>query len=343
MPFLRADRVLGFAAAALVIAIFPLLVPSYVAFEVVFAGAYAIAILGLVILTGLSGQISLGHGAFLALGGYTVAILAERAGMPYYVSIPIAAALCGLAGIAIGLVALRLEGAYLALATFALAVSVAPVLKRFGDLTGGNAGIVLPPIGVPAFVHGVDSERFLYYCTWLAVGALFVATAALLHGRVGRSLRALRDNETAAVSFGINPYFYKILAFAWSAAYAGIGGGLIAIATAYVSPDAFTVALSITLLIGAVLGGLDTLWGALAGGVVIEFLPLWAQKISPAAPAVVQGVALIAVMLLVPGGIAGSIRGILRRAPPRLGAASARLPQQTSPDAGRPGAVRDPL
>ena len=237
-------------------------------------------------------------------------MLAAKAGLPYWLAVILAGALSGLIGIAIGIVALRLEGVYLALATFALAVSVPSVLKRFSSLTGGSSGLVLNPI-VPPF--GIDSEKFFYYVAWLVAGVLFILTAVLLEGRLGRALRAIRDNEVAAVSFGVNPYYYKTLAFAWSATYAGIAGGLIAIATGFVSPDTYGFALSTTILIGAVLGGLETLWGGLAGGAVVVFLPLWAQKINAAAPSVVYGVALIAVMLLMPGGIAGALIRLVRR------------------------------
>ncbi|MBD5635205.1 MAG: branched-chain amino acid ABC transporter permease [Candidatus Eremiobacteraeota bacterium] len=310
MSFLRPGRLIAFFVAAVVLALVPLFAPAYVSFQLSFVAAYAIAILGLIVLTGKNGQISLGHGAFVAVGGYTVAILAAKAGAPYWLAVIVAGGVSGLVGIAIGIVALRLEGVYLALATFALAVSVPSVLKRFGSLTGGSGGLVLAPIVPPA---SIDSEKWFYYVAWLVAGALIVLTAVLLEGRLGRALRAIRDNEVAAVSFGVNPYYYKTLAFAWSATYAGISGGLGAIATAFVSPDTYNFALSVTILVGAVLGGLETLWGAIAGGAVIEFLPLWAQKINAAAPSVVYGVALIAVMLAMPGGIAGTLIRLFRR------------------------------
>jgi branched-chain amino acid transport system permease protein len=326
VSFLRSERSLAFLAVAIVLAVLPFVVPTFVSFEFTYVAAYAIAILGLTILTGYNGQISLGHGAFLAVGGYTLAILTTRLGVPIWWTIPIAAVVCAGVGILIGLAALRLEGAYLALSTFALAVSVPSLLKRFGGLTGGNAGIVLPPIAPPDFLHGFDSERWLYYCAWALAGVIFIATSLLLRGRLGRSLRALRDNHTAAVAFGINPFYYKTLAFGWSAAYAGIAGALVAVATAYVSPDVYNLTLSTTLLIGLVLGGLDTMWGAFAGGIVVEFLPLWAQKINSGAPAIVQGVALIIVMLLMPGGIAGTLMRALRRPRASGGAADAGHP-----------------
>jgi branched-chain amino acid transport system permease protein len=306
-----AGNLVSFGLAALVVAIVPWVLPPYISFELAYAGAYAIAILGLIILTGINGQISLGHGAFMAVGGYTVAIAITRAGWPPEAAMLLAAVLCALFGGVVGVVALRLSGAYLALATFALAVSVAPILKRFKDLTGGAQGLTFPAAHAPGPLAGVlDSERWLYYESWLIVGVLFAASWFALQGRLGRALRALRDNEIAAVSFGINPFVYKSLAFAWSAAYAGIAGALIASATAYVSPDTYALNLSITLLIGAVLGGLGSMWGAIIGGIVVEFLPLWAQTINTAASSLIYGISLILVMIAMPGGIAGAVRRV---------------------------------
>jgi branched-chain amino acid transport system permease protein len=300
---------IGFACAAAVVLIAPWVLPPYISFELAYAGAYAIAILGLIILTGFNGQISLGHGAFMAVGGYAVALAVARAGWPPESAIVIAAVLCGILGGLVGIVALRLAGAYLALATFSLAVSVAPLLKRFKDVTGGAQGLTFSSAHAPGPLANVlDSERWLYYESWLVAGVLFAFSWFALQGRLGRALRALRDNEIAAISFGVNPFVYKTLAFAWSAAYAGIAGALIANATAYVSPDSYSLQLSITLLIGAVLGGLGSLWGAVVGGIVVEFLPLWAQTINTAASALIYGISLILVMIAMPGGIAGAIR-----------------------------------
>jgi len=294
---------------ALLIALLPRFIPSYGAFELTYVGAYAIGILGLVILTGANGQISLGHGAFFAIGGYTVALLGQKLGIPYWASVPLAALLSGVVGLALGLVALRLEGIYLALATFALAVATPSTLKHFKALTGGSQGVVLTPLGVPSALHGMlTPEQWLYYVTWTLAGVLFLATSLALRGRLGRALRALRDNEVAAVSFGIDPHRYKTLAFGWSAAYAGIGGAIVAIATAFASPDAYGIALSLALVTGAVLGGLDTLWGALVGGLIVEYLPLLAQNINPAAPSVIYGVALILFTIFLPGGIGRAVQ-----------------------------------
>ncbi len=304
-------RWIAVAIVAALALVAPLVLPSFVTFELTYAGAYAIAILGLIVLTGNNGQISLGHGAFVAIGAYTVAIALVRFGLPAWLAVILAIAICGVFGTFVGIVALRLSGAYLALATFALAVAVPPTLKHFRDVTGGSQGLTLPSLALPAAAAAaVSADRALYYVTWALFAASCAATAFVLDGKVGRALRALRDNEIAAISFGIEPLRYKAFAFGWSAAYAGLAGALLALATAYVSPDAYPLALSLTLLIGAVLGGMQTLWGAIVGGLLVEFLPLLAQSISPAAPSIVYGVALIIVIIALPVGIAGAVRNM---------------------------------
>jgi branched-chain amino acid transport system permease protein len=312
MSGMRVNKYWSVAVLALLVLVLPRFVPSYAAFELTFVGAYAIGILGLVILTGTNGQISLGHGAFFGIGGYAVAILAQKLGVPFWASVPLAAIVSGILGLGLGLVALRLEGVYLALATFALAVATPSTLKHFKSLTGGSQGLAVPSLSPPGPLHGViTSEQWLYYVTWVIAGALFLLTSIALGGRLGRALRAIRDNEVAAISFGVNPQRYKTFAFGWSAAYAGIAGAIVAIATGFVSPDTYTVALSLALVTGAVLGGIDTLWGALLGGVIVEFLPLLVQKINPAAPSVVYGIALVLFMIFLPGGIARSIQAVI--------------------------------
>src|ERR1700733_4979673 len=300
------------AIAVAVIAILPWVVPSFLVFDLIYVAAYAIAILGLIILTGMNGQISLGHGAFMALGGYVVAVLAHNAGWPYWAAGVLAAVACGAFGLLIGLVALRLEGVYLALATFSLAVAAPSFLKHYKSITGGFGGMSLDAVTAPAAVR-MDAQHWLYYVTWAVTGVVFLASALLVRGKFGRALRALRDNPIAAVSFGVNPYYYKTLAFGWSAVLAGIAGAFFAIVTAFVSPDTFSFALSITVLIGAVLGGILTFWGALVGALVIEFLPLLAQRVNAGAPSVVYGVTLILMMMFVPDGIVGGVQRLYRR------------------------------
>jgi branched-chain amino acid transport system permease protein len=233
--------------------------------------------------------------------------------------VPLAALLCGVVGYAIGLAAARLEGIYLGLATFALGVATPDLLKKQTSLTGGVKGISLPPVTSPVAAFS-DDQFFYLLCLTFAAG-LFVVAANILGHRTGRAWRAVRDGELAAAAFGVNVGFYKTLAFAISAAYAGVAGSLYGLATAFVSTDAFPVQLSIGLLVGAVVGGIGTIGGALIGGLLTEFLPISAQQLllpinkdlANAAPGAVQGVLLLVVMGVARGGVAGLLSDGYRR------------------------------
>ena len=312
-----AVRLAGLGLAVAVVALLPRLISEYRAFQLTYVGIYFIAILGLNILTGYSGQISLGHGAFMALGGYTTAVLTFHAGWRDLWTIPVAGLVAGAAGFLFGFPALRFSGVYLALATFAVAVATPSVLKRFPGLTGGSGGLVLDlpvaPFGLP-----LSPSDWLYYLTWAIALVLLTAAWLLLRGRVGRAFRAIRSSEVAAVSSGVNLAAYKTFAFGVSAAYAGVAGSLLAIAIAFVNPDTFPVSLSILILTGAVVGGLGALVGVAIGALFIEFLPIYAADVSNQAPAVIYGVVLIAVMFLLPTGAAGLLRRLLSPLSSRL-------------------------
>ncbi len=217
-------------------------------FQLTLALAYAIALLGLNMLTGYNGQISLGHGAFYAIGAYTAAILMDRFGVPYWLTLPAAAAVCLVAGFLFGLPALRLEGLYLALATFALALATPQLLKskHVEQWTGGVQGIVIlkpdAPFGLP-----LDQDQWLYFFTLAVAALMFLLAWNLLRGRIGRALVAIRDHPIAAEAMGVDISLYKALTFGVSAMYTGVGGALGAIAVQFVAPDSFTLFLSITL------------------------------------------------------------------------------------------------
>jgi branched-chain amino acid transport system permease protein len=299
------------AAVPLLVVFLPKAFNDYFNYRLAFVGIYFIAIVGLNVLTGYSGQISLGHGAFMAFGAYTTAILNANYGVGEYWTIPIAGILTGLFGFLFGFPALRLAGVYLALATFGLATSIVLVAKRFEGFTGGGQGktIALPssPIG------GVSTNAWLSYLTWAVAALMFAAAWLLLRGRLGRAFRAVRDAPIAAVSSGISLARYKTLAFGIAAAYAGVAGALLAIAIAYVNPDTFPVSLSILLLTGAVLGGLGSLEGMLFGAVFIQFVPGWSERLSKhlhynegtVQPTVFYGLILLAALFVMPGGAAG--------------------------------------
>ena len=307
----------------------PRVLSDFRASQAALVGVYFVALLGLNVLTGLSGQISLGHGAFMAIGGYTTAILISDQGLELFghtfssdlrdiYTIPIAGLVAGLAGLLFGLPALRLTGLYLALATFAVAVALPSVLRKAETLTGGGTGINL--FGLPrlsglgvevkALGRTLTYNDWLYYLTWSIAVVLFVAVWILLNGRVGRALRAIRDSEIAAASSGVSPAFYKTLAFGVSAFYAGVAGSLYALVITFVNPDTYPVLLSIFLVVGLVVGGLGSMWTLVFGGIFIVFMPEVAQEVSksPGAPAIVYGAVLILLMFVLPTGVGGLVR-----------------------------------
>jgi branched-chain amino acid transport system permease protein len=318
-PRARSLGVLALVAVALVV---PFVTTNFRLFQFTQVGIYAIALLGLNMLTGFNGQISLGHGAFYALGAYTTAIMIDRWSVPYPVTIVAAGVLCLVVGFLFGIPALRLEGLYLALATFALALAVPQILKYFEHWTGGSQGIVLSKPDAPWGLK-LSADQWLYFLTLAVLVVLFVLARNLLGGRTGRAIVAIRDNPIAAQAMGVNTPLYKSLTFGVSAAYTGVAGGLSALAIAFVAPDAFNVFLSITFLVGVVVGGLASISGALFGAVFIQFVPNWAQDISKAAPWAIYGVFLILFMYVMPRGIAGALRLALARAARRGTAARA--------------------
>lgn len=309
------------AAAALLIALLllPFLVKNYRVFQFNLVLVYAVAILGLNLLTGFNGQISLGHGAFYAFGAYTAAVLMDKMGAPYWVTLPAAAVVCFVFGFLVGFPALRLAGHYLALATFALALAVPQLLKykSIEGWTGGVQGIVLnkpePPFSFALFGQPLSPDRWLYFFSLTVTIVMFVLAYNLLHGRVGRALIAIRDHPIAATAMGINLPIFKSITFGVSAAFTGVAGALGAIVVAFVSPDSFTVTLSIFLLVGVVVGGLASIPGAIFGAVFIQFVPDISDHISKSAPSAIYGVILIGLMYLMPMGVMGMVAKLWRR------------------------------
>ena len=292
---------------------------DYHLFQLSMVVVYAVAILGQAILTGFNGQISLGHGAFYAIGAYTTAILMASWDVPYWLTLPISAGVCAGVGFLIGLPALRLAGHYLALTTFALAVAIPQILKHrvFEDWTGGVQGLVIDkpeaPFGLP-----LSSDQWLYLFTLAIAVFLYVLAWNLVHGRIGRAMMAIRDHALAAEAMGINLAMLKTRTFAVSAMYTGVAGSLGAITVAFVAPDSFTVFLSITLFVGLVAGGAASIGGTIVGALFIEFVPNLAAKVSKAAPGAVYGVLLIVMLFLMPRGAGGFIGEMWRRMMARL-------------------------
>ena len=319
------------AAAALVAyALAPRLVSDFHSRDLAHAGVFFIAIVGLNLLTGYTGQISLGHGALMAIGGYTTAALVVHEHWRDVWTIPLAGVAAGIVGFLIGLPALRLSGLYLALATFAFAVAMPSLLRKFSGLTGGGEGLRLleqAPLQVTGlsgtvtlFGQTTTQNHFLYYLTW-GIGLLgFVAAWLVVRGRLGRTFRAVRDSEVAAVSAGVDLSRTKTLAFALSGVYAGVAGSLLAIQNEIVNPLSFTFLLSIVILVGAVVGGLGSLPGMVLGAFFVQYLPDLSTRVSSAqgVPDFVYGAAIILVMILLPTGAGGLLRRLARSLTTRL-------------------------
>ena len=308
------------AAVVVALLVLPFLFKNYRVFQFNLVLVYAIAILGLNILTGFNGQISLGHGAFYAFGAYTAAIMMEKMGVPYWATLPVAGLVCFAFGFLMGFPALRLAGHYLALATFALALAVPQLLKykKIEGFTGGVQGIVLTkpeaPFTFSLFGQPLSPDRWLYFVTLLVAAIMFVLAWNLLRGRVGRALVAIRDHPIAATAMGINLPMFKSLAFGVSAGFTGVAGALGAVVVAFVSPDSFTVNLSIFLLVGVVVGGLASIPGAIFGAIFIQFVPNIADEFSKSAPAAIYGILLIGLMYLMPAGVMGMVHKLWRGA-----------------------------
>jgi branched-chain amino acid transport system permease protein len=294
-----------------------MLVQDFVVFQMTLWLVYAVAIIALNILTGGSGQFSLGQSAFFAVGAYTAAILMEHAQINYILTLPIAGLVCFIAGYLFGLPALRLSGVYLALATFTLATALPQLLKLgiFEHWTGGVQGLVImkpdPPLGLK-----VSQDIWLYYFTLCVTLLIYVAARNLLNSRSGRALMAIRDNEVAASAMGVNLAFYKTLAFGISAAFTGIAGALGAIAVQFVAPDGYTIQLAIAIFLGMVVGGVGWLPGSFVGAAFIVFVPNIAEGISKGLSGAVFGVILIVVIFLAPHGakqVADHVRRVVCR------------------------------
>jgi branched-chain amino acid transport system permease protein len=301
-PVLTVPLAASLIALALLI-IVPMFMKNFFVFQLTMIVIYAIAILSLNILTGASGQVSLGHSAFFAVGAYAAGIMMEHVNIPYPLAIPLAGLICFIIGFLFGFPALRLKGVYLALATFALAVAAPPLFKlgTFEHWTGGVQGLLVTKPDAP-FGLGISQDRYVYYLTLTIALIIYLLSVNLLNSRSGRALMAIRDNEIAASSMGVDLALYKTLAFGISAGFTGVAGALGAIAVAYVAPDAYTFNFAISLFLGMVIGGVGWLPGSLAGAAFIVLVPNVAEGISKGLSYAVFGVFIFAVIFLLPNG-----------------------------------------
>ncbi|MCP3463159.1 branched-chain amino acid ABC transporter permease [Bradyrhizobium sp. CCGUVB23] len=286
-----------------VLLIVPLFAKNFIIFQLTMLLIYGLAVLALNILTGGSGQFSLGQSAFYAVGAYVTAVLMEQFNVNYALTLPVAGVICFGFGFLFGQPALRLSGVYLALATFALATAMPQLLKLnfLEHWTGGVQGLVVTKPDAP-FGLKMSQDMWLYYFTLVVTLTIYVFSVNLLRSRSGRAFMAIRDNEIAASSMGVNVALYKTLAFGVSAGITGVAGGLSAIAVQFVAPDSYNITLAISLFLGMVVGGVGWLPGSFVGAAFIIFVPNMAESISKGLSGAVFGVLLFLVIFLVPHG-----------------------------------------
>ena len=290
----------------------PLILDEYFLLQMSFVLIYVVAGVGLMILTGYTGQISLGHAAFFAAGAYTEAILIN-AGVPFLISLPIAGLFSGVVGILIGLPALRLAGIYLAIATLAFGFIAEEILARWESVTGGNKGLFVESITIAGV--GFDVEWRFYYLALAITILVILAAINILRSPTGRAMIAIRDSEIAAQSMGVHLTKYKTVAFGISAAFTGIAGALYAHKIMFISPESFTILLSIELLLLVVVGGLGSIHGAVFGAIFIIVLPQAIVLLKDILPTVISeqtglqagifGLVIILLMLFEPLGLYG--------------------------------------
>jgi branched-chain amino acid transport system permease protein len=320
----RSAKLIGLAVLVCAVVAAPFLVSNYHTYQLGFVGLFLVALVGLDVLTGFTGQISLGHGAFMGIGAYTTTILVVEHGWRDLWTIPLAGVVAGVIGLAFGLPAARFSGPYLALATFAIPLAFIGLVKRFPHFTGGNVGKSLPQLHSEFGWHTNPSIWFYVVC-WAVALVMFPLAFVIVRGRFGRSLRAVRDSEIASTANGISTATAKTAAFGISAFYCGVAGSLYAIGITYVNPDTFPIDLSILLLVGIVLGGAGSLYGMIFGALFVEFIRIsWGPAIldlfskahhvdthAPGSGLVVYGVVLLVVLYVAPAGAAGLLRQLM--------------------------------
>lgn len=319
------------AALVVLLGVLPFGLPSYLIGEFSLVLVYAVAILGLNLITGYAGAISLGHGAFFALGAYIAAILVYHYGWDPYSPIPVAGLVCWVVGLLFGIPALRLRGLYLALGTLTLAVAIGPLLKRFTDLTGGSQGLFVGTAMAPAGL-GIGDGQWVYLVVLAVAAVMFLMARNLVDGGLGRALLATRDNEIVASVMGVGLARHMSLTFAVSSMYAGVAGALYTLVVGYVSPDSFPIMLSLSFFVAAVVGGLTSISGAVYGALFIQFVPVWASGIDRALAGFVYGGALIAAVLLMPAGVAG----LLHKLQQRIGGVQRRKTRRSRTEQAKP-------
>ncbi|MFT3801398.1 MAG: branched-chain amino acid ABC transporter permease [Burkholderiaceae bacterium] len=299
-------------AATLVLFGLPFVMPAYHTFQMTGVMSYAIAALGLNLITGYVGQVSLGHNAFFAIGSYAAVLAMTRMGFGYVAAVLFAGAVSFVAGVLAGYPAKRLRGLYLALITLILAVAVVPMIKHFSAYTGGAAGLLVDKPAPPAW-FGLGQDAWIYYLVLAFTVLAFWLIRNFVGGSTGRALAGIREGELAAASMGVDVNRLKVIVFGVGSMLAGLGGALATLTVGFIGPDSFTLMLSIGFLAAIVVGGLGTIWGAIVAGLFLQFVPSYASDLGQALSGAVYGGILILCMFLMPKGIVGSMIDLIGR------------------------------
>lgn len=296
---------------------------------------FAVAVLGLNVVMGYTGQISLGHSAFFGLGAYTSAVLVSELEWSLFATMPVAALLAFVVGCLVGLPALRISGHYLALVTLIVAVAFPTIVKRFDGITGGSNGLRVDVDLVPPAWTGLSARQpgiYVYFLVLAISVVILLAVVGLVRSRVGRAMKALRDNPTGAMAAGVNVAYYKTMAFGVSGLIAGLAGSLFVMATPFVSPTSFELLTAINLLIALAVGGMGSYFGPLCGGLYLVFVPYATAEIGEGSfSTVLSGALLLLVVLVMPRGIAGVGRSVLAALAGRGGGVETDDPDDTGP------------
>jgi branched-chain amino acid transport system permease protein len=333
----RTLRLVSGAAVVVVVTAMPACLQGFQLNRLTDALIIVLAVIGLNLLTGFGGQISLGHSAFFGLGAYTTGIFVSKYEWNAALTFPIAIVLCFVVGLLVGLPALRLRGLYLALVTLTLAVIFPSVVRRFDSLTGGSDGLKslgMDPPDVVYFFGREGEARFMYWTVIVCIAISMAVVLGVMKSSVGRAIVALRDNEIAGAVMGINRARFRTILFGISGAIAGLAGSLYALKVGIIVPDQFGILMSINFVIGMVLGGKGSFAGPVVGGLAVYYIPVWTSDVGNGAiSGVFFGVAVIAITFVLPGGVTKGLSSLRRRVlvveprmPEPLAGADARTP-----------------
>lgn len=319
---------LPFAVLLVLALLYPFYFSDYSDFQMALIFSLAIAVLGLNLLTGFTGLISVGHGALMGVGAYTTIILAVKFGVPSPLGVVAAAVICFGLGLLLGIPSLRVSGLYLALMTLGFALIFPSLVTRFAGLTGGVDGLNHNPPDAPLGLP-LSSAQWLYLVTLIALVAAMFAVRGLVNGRIGRALHSIQTNELMAAANGVRVARTKILVFAVSSVLAGVGGALYQLNLGPVIPDTYQLALSITLLTAAVVGGVRTVLGAVVGSAFVVYAPEYASGLGARGPQLIYAVSLLVVVYLFRSGVVGGLQRAWERVRPNLDVALAQVLRRT--------------